>query len=193
MAESELPKKQTTLEVAEEAREKEWKHPSFVGDLFLGRVRWNLILPYPEQSEADRKIGDDICAKVADFLKKNLNPDEVDRTGEIPKHVIEGLARLGCFGMKIPREMGGLGLSQVNYNRAIHLVSSYCGSTAVWLSAHQSIGVPQPLLLFGTKEQKEKYLPRIAKGEISGFALTEPDVGSDPAHMATTATPTPDG
>lgn len=184
---------QTTLEVAEESREKEWKFPSFMGDLFLGRIRWDLLLPYPEQSETDRKTGDEICAKLARFLKENLDPDQVDRTNEVPKPVIDGLAKFGCFGMKIPKEYGGLHLSQINYNRVIHLVASYCASTAVWLSAHQSIGVPQPLMLFGTEEQKKKYLPRFAKGEISAFALTEPDVGSDPANMATTAIPSADG
>ena len=94
-------KKQTTLEVAEEAREKEWKYPSFIGELFLGNIRWDLILPYPEQSEADRKIGDEICRKIGAFLKENLDPDKVDRTSEIPRHVIDGLAKLGCFGMKM--------------------------------------------------------------------------------------------
>ncbi len=192
-SEENLPKKETTREVAEEAREKEWKFPSFIGDLFLGNIRWDLILPYPEQSESDRKIGDEICAKVGIFIKENLDPDEVDRTGEIPRNVIEGLAKLGCFGMKIPEIYGGLHLSNVNYNRVVHLVASYCASTAIWLSAHQSIGVPQPLMLFGTEEQKKKYLPRFAKGEISAFALTEPDVGSDPAHMATTALPNQSG
>ena len=188
-----LPKGETTLELAEESREKEWKHPSFMGELFLGAVRWDLLFPYPEQSEAEKRKGDEFCAKLEKFLKENLNPDEVDRTGEVPKHVIEGLAQLGCFGMKIPAEYGGLGLSQVNYNRALHLVASFCASTSVWLSAHQSIGVPQPLILFGTPEQKKKYLPQFAKGAISAFGLTEPDVGSDPSRMTTTATPIEDG
>ena len=188
-----LPKQQTTLEVAEEAREKEWKHPSFIGDLFLGNFRWDLIHPYPEQSEEDRKIGDEFCQKVRVFLEDNLDPDEVDRTGDIPKKVIDGLGKLGCFAMKIPKEYGGMQLSQVNYSRVLHLVGSYCASTAVWLSAHQSIGVPQPLMLFGTPEQKKKYLPRFAAGQVSAFALTEPNVGSDPANMSTTALPSPDG
>lgn len=185
--------KQSTLEVAEEAREKEWKHPSFIGELFLGNVRWDLVFPYPEQSASDRKIGDEICQKVRELLLDQLDPEEVDRTGEMPRSVIEGLAKLGCFGAKIPTEYGGLGLSQVNYARIIHLTASYCASTAVWLSAHQSIGVPQPLMLFGTEEQKRKYLPRFSKGEISAFALTEPDVGSDPANMKTVAVLSPDG
>ena len=188
-----VAKKQTTLEVAEEAREREWKHPSFIGEFFLGRVRWDMIFPFPEQSMSDRKIGDDICEKVAKFLKEKLDPDKVDRTGEMPDEVIEGLGKLGCFGLKIPHEYGGLGLSQANYNRVVQLAASYCGSTAVWLSAHQSIGVPQPLILFGTEEQKKKYLPRFSKGQVSAFALTEPEVGSDPANMTTTAVLAEDG
>jgi len=123
------------------------------------------------------------------FLGSHLDPEAVDRTGELPADVVQGLVKLGAFGMKIPKEYGGLGLSQVNYNRAIALIASYCGSTAVWLSAHQSIGVPQPLTFFGTEAQKRTYLPRLAAGAISAFALTEPDVGSDPARMSTTATP----
>lgn len=185
--------KKQALEVAEDAREKEWHHPSFLAQLFAGRCDWDLIYPYPEQTPEDKKIGDEFLAKLEKFLLENLNPDEVDRTGEMPKSVLDGLAKLGCFAMKIPPTYGGLGLSQVNYNRAIQLVSSYCGSTAVWLSAHQSIGVPQPLLMFGTEEQKKKYLPRFAKGEVSAFALTEPEVGSDPAKMKTTATPVDNG
>jgi alkylation response protein AidB-like acyl-CoA dehydrogenase len=185
--------KKQALEVAEEAREKEWTRPSFLAQLFSGRCDWNLIFPYPEQGPEDKKAGDDFLAKLENFLKTNLDPDEVDRTGKVPKAVLDGLAKLGCFGMKVPKEYGGLNLSQVNYNRAIQLVSSYCGSTAVWLSAHQSIGVPTPLILFGTEEQKRKYLPRFAQGAVSAFALTEPDVGSDPAKMKTTATPVENG
>lgn len=177
------------MELAEESREKEWLFPSFVAELFEGRVRWDLLLPFPEQSEEDRRTGDAFLGRLEKFLKENLDPDEVDRTGEIPARVIQGLAELGCFALKIPKEYGGMGFSQVNYNRILQLVSSYCASTSVWLSAHQSIGVPQPLMLFGTEEQKRKYLPRFRKGDISAFALTEPDVGSDPARMKTQATP----
>src|SRR3990167_6760129 len=180
------------MAVAEAARETEWKHPSFVAELFMGRFRPGLIFPYPLQSESDKKTGDEFLAKLEKFLREHLDPDEVDRTHEIPVEVIKGLADLGCFGMKIPTSYGGLGLSQVNYNRSIALDASYCASTAVWLSAHQSIGAPQPLKLFGTEEQKKKYFPLFAKGFISAFALTEPDVGSDPARMSTTATPNAD-
>ena len=178
-----------SLELAEEAREKEWVYPSFLAELFQGRVRWDLIFPFPEQSEEDRKIGDEFLRRLEECLKRTIDSDEVDRTGEIPPQAIKELAELGCFALKIPKEYGGMGFSQVNYNRIFQLVATYCASTGVLLSAHQSIGVPQPLMLFGTEEQKKKYLPRFRKGEISAFALTEPDVGSDPARMKTTATP----
>jgi len=185
--------KQQALDLAEAARETEWTQPSFVAELFKGNVGWDLIHPFPDQTPQDKKIGDEFLAKLEKFLKEKLDPDYVDRTGEIPEEVYKGLAELGCFGMKIPKEFGGLGLSQVNYNRAVALVGTHCASTAVLLSAHQSIGVPQPLMLFGTEEQKKKYLPRFSRGEISAFALTEPDVGSDPAQMSTTAEPVEEG
>ncbi|MBP9854139.1 MAG: acyl-CoA dehydrogenase family protein [Candidatus Omnitrophica bacterium] len=185
--------KRESLEFAEDQRETQWLSPSFALRLFHGSVDWDLIYPYPVQSDQDRKEGDQYVANLKDFLEKNLDPDEVDRTGIIPEKVYKGLASLKAFAIKVPKEYGGLGLSQVNYNRAIHLVASYCGSTAVLLSAHQSIGVPQPLKLFGTEEQKKKYLPLFGKGVISAFALTEPEAGSDPRNMTTTATPTEDG
>ncbi|MDT8316711.1 MAG: acyl-CoA dehydrogenase family protein [bacterium] len=181
------------LEVTEEAREDDWNLPSFAGDLFMGRLNMDQVFPFPRQSEDDLKAGDAIIAKLKPFLEKELNADEVDKKKEIPQNVIEGFKKLGLFGIKIPKEYGGLGLGQYNYGRIIELISSHCGSTAVFLSAHQSIGVPQPLKLFGTDKQKKKYLPRLAKGEISAFALTEPGVGSDPSRMTTTATPTKDG
>ncbi|MBI4971581.1 MAG: acyl-CoA dehydrogenase family protein [Candidatus Omnitrophica bacterium] len=185
--------KAKSMELAEESRELEWKYPSFVSELFSGKLRWDLIHPFPEQDPEDKKVGDEFLAKLEKFLRENLDADQVDKNYEIPQNVVKGLADLGCFGMKIPKEYGGLELSKVNYNRAIGLVASVCASTAVFLSAHQSIGVPQPLLLFGTDEQKKKYLPQFAKGAVSAFALTEPNVGSDPAKMCTTAVPTEDG
>jgi len=185
--------KKASLEFAEEQREAEWKYPSFALQLFHGQFDAKLIHPFPVQSKEEEEKGSEFLQKLEKFLRENLDPDEVDKTGIIPDDVMKGLAGLGAFAIKIPEEYGGLGLSQVNYNRAIHLVSSYCGSTAVLLSAHQSIGVPQPLKLFGTDEQKKKYLPMFAKGTVSAFALTELEAGSDPRNMATTATPTKDG
>lgn len=185
--------KAEALLVAESNREVKWEAPSFAGSLFMGRFLPELIIPYPEQAPEDKAIGDKLCAEVAAFCREHLDADEVDRTREVPKKVLDGFTKMKLWAMKIPKEYGGLGLSQVNYNRVVSLVASHCGSTAVWLSAHQSIGVPQPLKVFGTPEQKKKWLPRFAEGAISAFALTEPGVGSDPAKMSTTATPTEDG
>lgn len=182
-----------SLEVAEAAREKEWRRPSFVGELFMGRLRPELVFPFPDQDPADRTAGDEILAKLRPFLAEKVDADRIDREKEIPPEVLDGLRELGLFGIKIPKEYGGLGLSQINYNRIIQLVASHCASTAVMLSAHQSIGVPQPLKLFGTDEQKRKYLPRLAAGGMSAFALTEPGVGSDPSKMTTTAALSEDG
>jgi alkylation response protein AidB-like acyl-CoA dehydrogenase len=181
------------MEVAEASRETEWEKPSFVGDLFLGKVNFDLIHPFPEQPAADKAEADEFLSRLERFLAENVDADEIDRKGEYDYGLFQGFADMGAWGMKIPKEYGGLGFSATNYNRAIGLVATWCASSVAWLSAHQSIGVPQPLKLFGTEEQKKKYLPRLAAGAISAFALTEPGVGSDPAKMQTTATPTADG
>src|SRR6266568_1428858 len=181
------------MEVAEASRETEWEKPSFVGDLFLGKLNLDLIHPFPEQPAADKAEADEFLERLERFLAENVDAEKIDEQGEYDYSLFEGFTKLGAWGMKIPKEYGGLGFSATNYNRAIGLVATWCASTVAWLSAHQSIGVPQPLKLFGTEEQKKKYLPRLAKGAISAFALTEPGVGSDPAAMETTAVPTPDG
>ncbi len=181
------------LEMTEAAREATAMERTFAGGLFLGRYDLSQITPFPEQTIEDRDQGDAFLCRLEEFLRKNTDPDAIDETGEIPDRVIEGLARLGAFGIKIPTKYGGLGLSQTNYCRAAVMLGSWCGNMTALLSAHQSIGVPQPLLLFGTPEQRQKYLPRLAKGEISAFALTEPGVGSDPARMETYAEPSGDG
>lgn len=182
-----------SLEVAEAARETKWQKPSFVGQMFMGSLKTELVYPFPEQSSEDRAAGDAVLAELAEFLEKKVDADRIDEEKDIPAEVLDGLRDMGLFGIKIPKEYGGLGMSQVNYNRIIQLVASHCASTAVLLSAHQSIGVPQPLKMFGTDEQKSTYLPRLAKGELSAFALTEPDVGSDPSSMMTIAELTEDG
>src|SRR6266508_6091911 len=174
-------------EVAEAAREQEWAAPSFVRDLFLGKLRMDLIHPYPEQNPDEVARAKPFLDKLARFLREEVDSDRIDREGEIPENVVDGLRKLGAFGIKIPREYGGLGLSQLSYMKAIELVSSVDGSLTALLSAHQSIGLPQPLKLFGTEAQKKKYFPRLAQGAISAFALTEESVGSDPAAMETTA------
>jgi len=187
------PSEQESREVAEAARETEWTAPSFVRELFLGKLRLDLVHPYPQQSPEDRRKTEEYMARLRRFLDENVDSDEIDRTGELPDEVVQGLRELGAFGLKIPEEYGGIGLSQVGYGRTIGMVTSKDGNLTALLSAHQSIGVPQPLKMFGTPEQKKKYLPRLAKGAVSAFALTEPEVGSDPAAVATIATPTEDG
>ena len=118
---------------------------------------------------------------------------EIERDARIPDEVFQELAELGAFGMKIDKKYGGLELSNLHYCKALTMIGSVNGSLGALLSAHQSIGVPQPLKLFGTDEQKQKFLPRLAAGEVSAFLLTESDVGSDPARLATTAEPPVDG
>jgi alkylation response protein AidB-like acyl-CoA dehydrogenase len=181
------------LELTEAARETPEAKRSFSADLFMGRFNLKALHPYPQQSVEDRDQGDAFLHRMQDLLEYRVDPDEIDRTGEIPDAVIAELAEMGAFGIKIETKYGGLGLSQTNYCRTGMLLGSHCGNLAALISAHQSIGVPQPLILFGTEAQKRKFLPRIAKGEISAFALTEPGVGSDPAKMETHAEPTLDG
>src|SRR6201993_689690 len=187
------PAQREALELTESAREAAQAERGFAGGLFMGRFNLRRIHPFPLQSLEDRDRGDAFLQGLETFLKEHVDPDEIDRTGEIPQEVIDGLASMGAFGIKISPEFGGLGLSQTNYCRAGMMLGSYCGNLTALISAHQSIGVPQPLILFGTEEQKQKYLPRVARGEISAFALTETKVGSDPAKMETHAEPTPDG
>jgi alkylation response protein AidB-like acyl-CoA dehydrogenase len=183
---------QESRKVAEDSREATWKKPSFLRELFLGRFRFDLVHPYPLPGP-ERPEFADFHRSFGAFLRDEVDAGELDRSGEYPPRVLDGLRELGAFGMKVPKEYGGLGFTNVEYNRVMALAGSHCGNVAALLSAHQSIGVPQPLKLFGTEELKKRYLPRCAAGEISAFALTEPDVGSDPARMATTARRTADG
>ena len=181
------------LELTEAARDAGAEKASLAQGLFMGRLDLDGIVPFPEQSHEARDQGDAFLQRLEKFLREKVDPDAIDRDGEIPDEVIAELGRMGAFAIKISPNYGGLGLSQTNYCRAAMLLASYCGNLTALVSAHQSIGVPQPLILFGTEEQKQQYLPRFAKGEISAFALTEAGVGSDPATMQTSAVPTADG
>ncbi len=182
-----------SMEVAEASREKEWKRPSFMRELFLGRFQLDLIHPYPLRGDEERPEFAAFYNAMKEFLRDEVDPRAIDRVGEYPANVVGGLRKLGAFGMKIPKEYGGLGFTNREYQKVMQLLGTYDGNLSALLSAHQSIGVPQPLKLFGTEEQKRKFLPRCAKGEISAFALTEPQVGSDPARLMTTAEKTADG
>jgi len=181
------------LELAEASRDPLDDRGSFASNLFIGRYDFDRIYPYPAQTEEDCAAGAEFLEKIETYLREHVDPDEIDRTGEIPPENFKGLAEIGAFGIKVPKKYGGLGLSQSNYGRAAVLLGSWDGNVAALVSAHQSIGVAQPLLLFGTEEQKQKYLPRVAAGEISAFALTETHAGSDPATLSLRAEPTPDG
>src|SRR2546421_2869585 len=181
------------LELAEASRDPLDDRGSFASNLFIGRYDFGRIYPFPAQTEEDRAAGEAFLQKLETYLREHVDPDEIDRTGEIPPENFKGLAEIGAFGIKVPKKYGGLGLSQCNYGRAAVLLGSWDGNVAALVSAHQSIGVAQPLLLFGTEEQKQKYLPRVAGGEISAFALTETHAGSDPATMSLRAEPSSDG
>ena len=178
--------------LAEESRESGWDKPSFAKGLFLGRFPLELVHPFPKPSDAEETRTRAFLDKLREFLD-TIDGSVIERDAQIPDEYVKGLAGLGCFGMKIPSEYGGLGMSQVAYNRALVMVASVHPSFGALLSAHQSIGVPEPLKLAGTPDQKRKFLPRCAAGAVSAFLLTEPDVGSDPARLASTATPIEDG
>ncbi len=180
-------------QVAEAARETEWTLPSFGRELFLGHLRLDLVHPHPQPTPEDRRRGEEFIARLGEFMRARVDPMEIERAGRIPDDVIRGLAELGALGMTVEEQYGGVGLSKLYYTRALQLVGSVSGAVSTLLSAHQSIGVAQPLMLFGTEEQRRRYLPLVAREEISAFLLTEPDVGSDPARMSSSAVPTEDG
>ncbi len=187
-----LASEKEARDVAEAARESEWSGPSFVRELFLGRFRLDLIHPHPAEDPEEIRRAKPFLDKLEAFLRR-VDSDMIDRTGEIPEEYVQELRDMGAFGIKIPTEYGGLGLSYSSYVKAMAMVTSKDGSLTALLSAHQSIGLPQPLKLFGTEEQRRQYFPRLAKGSISAFALTEVDAGSDPANMHANAAPTNDG
>jgi alkylation response protein AidB-like acyl-CoA dehydrogenase len=188
-----LASEQEAREVAEAAREKEWQAPSFVREMFEGSFRLDLVHPFPAPDPADLERARPFMERLERFMRERVDSDMIDREGKIPSYIVRGLGEIGAFGIKIDPEYGGLGLSQYSYTRAIGLVTSQDGNLTALLSAAQSIGVPTPLKLFGTPEQKRRYLPRLARGAVSAFALTENNVGSDPAGLQTTATLSADG
>ncbi|RZU54084.1 hypothetical protein EV385_6023 [Krasilnikovia cinnamomea] len=178
-------------QVAEAARESEWRKPSFGKELFLGRFCLDLIDPWP--TVEPRPDADDYLARLDAYVRSGMDGARIEREARIPDEVFHGLAELGAFGMKIDKGYGGLGLPNLHYCKALTLIGSVSPAVAALLSAHQSIGVPQPLKIFGTPEQKKTFLPRLAAGEVSAFLLTEPDVGSDPARLGTVAEPVEGG
>jgi alkylation response protein AidB-like acyl-CoA dehydrogenase len=179
--------------ISEAAREKDWKLPSFGKGLYLGHFQPDLISPQPDMPLDAVEKGERFLAVLRAYLEGEVDPQAIESEGRIPDDVIDGFKAIGALGMKVPEEYGGLGLSQVYYNRAMMLIGTCHSSVSTLLSAHQSIGLAQPLLLFGSEEQKREWLPKVSTSQLSAFALTEPGVGSDPARVSTTATPTEDG
>jgi alkylation response protein AidB-like acyl-CoA dehydrogenase len=179
--------------LAEASRETAWRAPSFAKELYLGRLRLDLVHPHPLPDPDLAERGEEFLGRLRDFCATSVDGAAIERDDLVPDDVVRGLAALGAFGIKIPQEYGGLGLGQVQYNRALMIAGSAHPTLGALLSAHQSIGVPEPVKQFGSPEQKRAYLPRCAAGAVSAFLLTEPDVGSDPARLATTAVPTADG
>ncbi len=177
---------QESREIAEQARQAEWEGRAFIRELYLGELPLDLVHPFPVD-KTERPEFQQFYEGMRDFLKNEVDSVAIDQTGEYPEAVLNGLRKLGAFGMKVPKEYGGLGLTISEYCKVMEMVGSADGNLGALLSAHQSIGVPQPLKIFGTPEQKKKYLTRCAAGAISAFALTEPHVGSDPASLSTTA------
>ncbi|MCB5281482.1 MULTISPECIES: acyl-CoA dehydrogenase family protein [unclassified Arthrobacter] len=178
--------------ISEAARESSWDRPSFAKGLYLGSFDLSLIHPWPEAPADDVERGEEFLARLTEYCR-TMSGRTIERDALIPDAYLKGLADLGVFGMKIPRDYGGLGLSLVYYGRALALLGSVHPSLGALLSAHQSIGVPEPVKVFGTPAQKQEYLPRCAAGAVTAFLLTEPDVGSDPARMGSTAVPSDDG
>jgi alkylation response protein AidB-like acyl-CoA dehydrogenase len=176
---------------AEELLGDRLKGIGFVKGLYFGQFLGQKLLPYPDP-HADLPT-DEMLVKLRAFCRSQIDPVAIDRNAEIPQSVVTGLGELGVLGACVPKQYGGLGFSQTAYCRIVEVLGGWCGSTALFVNAHHSIG-PRAIVLFGNAEQQARWLPKLARGEwISAFALTEPEAGSDAANVQTTATPTPDG
>lgn len=163
------------------------KRDSFAKRLFRGYFDSEAVLPFPWPQEKEKKEVDQYVAKLKDFSDAKLDPIAIDKSGSIPEEVIRGLGDLGLLSLTIPKEYGGLGMSQYAYCRAMEVIAAKCAATALFINAHQSVGL-KAILLFGTEEQKEKWLPKLSKGStLAAFSLTEPKAGSDAAGIETEA------
>ena len=151
------------LELAEASRDPLDDRGSFASNLFVGRYDFDRIYPWPAQSEEDRAAGAEFLQKLENYLREHVDADEIDRTGEIPPENFKGLAEIGAFGIKVPKKYGGLGLTQTNYGRAAVLLGSWDGNVAALVSAHQSIGVAQPLRQTDLKRMKRTPRVRIIR------------------------------
>ena len=158
-----------------------------VKTLFFGQVPEDVVFPFPEIGAEEREVVSAFLGSFRDFARDHVDPARFDRELSIPKDVIRGLADLGAFGMIIPEAYGGYGFSASAYCRVTEEIGRTDASLGILIGGHQSIGL-KGLILFGTEEQKQKWLPRLASGEmIAAFALTEPEAGSDAASIRATA------
>lgn len=188
---AELQRKQ--IAQAEELLFDKKKKSGFATELYFGHFNADSIMPYPEQPENARAAGDSMVAKVKMFCREYLHPDRIDRDALIPDSIVQALGNYSVLGMTIDKQFGGAGMTQFNYCRVMEIIGGHCGSTAVFVNAHHSIGL-RALQLFGTDEQKQRWMPPLASGQkMAAFALTEPDAGSDASNVQTKAVPTPDG
>ena len=160
---------------------------SVLKSLFDGKMLIDKVFPFPEQSAEDKETMQMFLDSVEGFCKENINGDKIEREKNIPREILEGLGELGVFGITIPEEYGGSGLGPTIYSRVVGTISKYCSSTAITIGAHQSIGY-KPIILYGSEEQKQKYLPSMATGEkLAAYAITEANAGSDNMSIRTTA------
>ena len=164
----------------------------FVKNLFWGRFREDMVLPYPQVGAEESARCDQLLAEVEEYLKTDHPAIQIDQEQEIPQWVIDRLFKMGVLGMTIPKEYGGQGMGITSYNRVLEMIGRYCGSTAVMVSAHQSIGC-KAIMLFGSDEQKKLWLPHLAKDWLSAFCLSEPNVGCDAGGQETACELSPDG
>ena len=173
--------------LVEELLFSEKKKPSFVKQLYFGNFDPKYVMPYPDVSKEETQKTEAYLKQVEEVVKREVDADWIDRHAEIPEKTLQALGELGILGLTIPVEYGGLGMSQRTYCQAMEIVSGTCGATALFINAHQSIGL-KALLLFGTEEQKKRWLPSLAKGkDLAAFALTEPHAGSDASGVETRA------
>ena len=185
--------RQKEIKQAEELLFSGHQELGFAKGLFLGNFVADWAMPFPQLTDAQQAEVDRAVTELRQFLDEHLDPEEIDRQADIPRHVIDGLGRVGVLGMTAPKEVGGRGFSQMQYCKVLEEIGARCASTAVFTNAHHSIGI-RALLLFGTKEQQEKWLPKLMHGEqLAAFALTEQEAGSDAANVQMRATPSEDG
>ncbi|MEX2181513.1 MAG: acyl-CoA dehydrogenase family protein [Gemmatimonadaceae bacterium] len=169
------------------------RNPSFTRGVFQGEILEELVFPFPLPSVEERESLAAILDAFRSWANDNVDPAKLDHDGKFPDAVRQGMAELGLMGLNIPEAYGGFGASAMTFNRVFGEIGAHDASLAVYFGAHQSIGI-KGIILFGTEDQKQRWLPRCASGDLIGaFCLTEPGSGSDAQAMLTTAVPAADG